>query len=57
MADINPKRIYAPGDMKSYYHDFLFEDLPYGPEPQGDGVEINIFVDASHGDDTIDKNP
>ena len=56
MADLNSKRIYAPEDMKSYCHDSLFEDLPYGPKQQGDGVEINIFITASHEDDKIDRN-
>ena len=55
MADLSSKRIYAPGDMKAIYHDSLFEDLHYGPKPLGDGVEVNIFIDASHGDDKIDK--
>ena len=54
MAYLNSKRIHASGDMKSYYHDFPFEDIPYGPKLQGDGVEINI-IDASNGDDKIDR--
>ena len=55
MADLYSKRIYAPGNMKSYYHDSLFEYLSYGPKRKRDGVEINIFIDASHGVDEIDK--
>ena len=55
MADLEAKKITAPGDMKSYYKDSLFENFPYGPKPYGEGVEINIFIDSSHGDNKVDR--
>ena len=57
MGDLNSKIIYAPGDMKAYYHYSLLEDFLYGPKPQGDRVDINIIIDASHEDYKIDQNP
>ena len=41
--------------MKDYYPDSTFEDLKDAPDPKSDPVEVNIFVDASHADDKIDR--
>ena len=41
--------------MKDYYKDSEFEDLQNAPKPLGDKVEVNIFVDASHANDKIDR--
>ena len=41
--------------MLPLYKDTEFEDLPNAPEPLGKQVEINIFVDASHGGNRKDR--
>ena len=41
--------------MKDYYRDSIFEDLTEVPNPLGFSVEVNIFVDASHTDDKLDR--
>ena len=41
--------------MKDYYQDSLSQDLPDAPTPFESPVEINIFVDASHADDKLDR--
>ena len=41
--------------MKDYYQESTFEDLSDPPEPKGDPVEVNIFVDASHANDKLDR--
>ena len=41
--------------MKDYYKDLEFKDLPEVPNPLGDRVEVNIFVDASHADNKLNR--
>ena len=55
LLELDHKRMSAPGDMFPLYKDTEFEDLPKAPEPLGKSVEINIFVDASHGDNQQDR--
>ena len=53
--EIDSSRIIYPGSMKYYYQDSIFEDLLNAPHPFGFSVEVNIFVDASHADDKLDR--
>ena len=53
--EIDSRKVMYPGSMKDYYPDSTFEDLKDPPEPMGDSVEVNIFVDASHADDKLDR--
>ena len=41
--------------MKTYYCGSILKEFPCGSKPHGEGVEINIFIDSSHGDDKIDR--
>ena len=41
--------------MKDYYKDSIFEDLQNAPTRFGFPVEVNIFVDASHADEKLDR--
>ena len=41
--------------MKDYYQDSTFESLKGHPPLLGPAIEINIFVDASHADDLLDR--
>ena len=52
---LDSRKIMYPGNMKDYYPDSVFEDLKDPPEPMGDSAEVNIFVDASHADDKLDR--
>ena len=52
---LDSRKVIYPGDMKNYYPDFKFEELSDPPEPKGDPVEANIFVDASHAKDKLDR--
>ena len=52
---IKTYKMVKPGNMKEYYRDSEFLDLPNALEPKGKPVEINIFVDANHGDDKKDR--
>ena len=52
---LDSRKVMYPGRMKDYYPDSAFEDLKDPQEPMGDSVEVNIFVDASHADDKLDR--
>ena len=41
--------------MKDYYQDSIFEDMKCPPPLKGEPVEVNIFVDASHACDKLDR--
>ena len=41
--------------MKDYYQDSVFDDLLDAPNPFGFSVEVNIFVDASHAGNKLDR--
>ena len=42
-------------DFKEYYRDAEDEDPPRMPTPQGRGVKITVFVDASHGANKVTR--
>ena len=52
---LDSRKVIYPGNMKDYYPDSKFEDISDPPTPMGDPVEVNIFVDASHADDKLDR--
>ena len=53
--EIDSRQIISPGSMKDYYQDSVFEDLLDAPNPFKFSFEVNIFVDASHADDKLDR--
>ena len=53
ISNLDAKRQFAPGCMKSYYQDSLYEDFTDGPKEKGKPVEVSISVDSSHGDDKM----
>ena len=53
--EIDSRQIIFPGSMKDYYKDSIFEDSQNAPTPFEFPVEVNIFVDASHADDKLDR--
>ena len=55
LNEINTIKVKPPGNMKDYYRDSEWYDLPNIPSPKGKPVEVNIFVDASHADDKKDR--
>ena len=52
---LDSRKMKFPGDIRDYYQDSIFEDLKNTPEAKGEPVEVNIFVDASHADDQLDR--
>ena len=53
--ELYSRKIIFPGSMKFYYPDSIFEDLLDSPNPFGFSVEINIFFNASHADEKLDR--